>query len=277
MRDGRTARGDPLEGPSPGAGRPPPGAFPPRRCAATGSGSARKGSGRRWLAAPAASFTAPPRPDLAASRGRGPSARCALSPPLLPRGGRCGGTGPPAPGAAVFDRGGLSSVRPDRVASPGRGSAHEKGVRGLRRCRQPTRPVLKHGPRSLTRARVGGLVSKPRGAMKVRAGARRLRWDPGPLRGARAHHRPVSPAPSGRWSVSARDRTRKMVNYAWAGRSQRKLWWRPAAVLTCKSVVRPGYRGERLIEPSSSWFLPKSPSGQLALRVLAVLSGKAND
>ncbi|KAL6095407.1 prdx3 [Pungitius sinensis] len=77
----------------------------------------------------------------------------------------------------------------------------------------------------------------------------------------RAHHRPVSPAASGRWSVSACDRTRKMVNYAWAGRSQRKLWWRPAAVLTCKSVVRPGYRGERLIEPSSSWFPPKFPSG----------------
>ena len=36
-----------------------------------------------------------------------------------------------------------------------------------------------------------------------------------------------------------------MVNYAWAGRSQRKLWWRSVAVLTCKSVVRPGYRGSR--------------------------------
>ncbi|KAJ8361809.1 hypothetical protein AAFF_G00420350 [Aldrovandia affinis] len=77
--------------------------------------------------------------------------------------------------------------------------------------------------------------------MKVRAGARRLRWDPRPpARGSGAHHRPVSPALSGRWSVSACDRTRKMVNYAWAGRSQRKLWWRSAAVLTCKSVVRPG-------------------------------------
>ena len=50
-----------------------------------------------------------------------------------------------------------------------------------------------------------------------------------------------------------------MVNYARAGRSQRKLWWRTAAVLTCKSIVRPGYRGERLIEPSSSWFPPKFP------------------
>ena len=119
-----------------------------RWCAATGSRSAWKGSGRRWLAAPAASFTATPRPYLAASRGRGLSARCALSP--------CGeGRGPHAPGATV-DRGGLSSVRPNRVAPPGRGPAHVKGVRGLRRCRQPTRPVLKHGPRSLTHARVRG-------------------------------------------------------------------------------------------------------------------------
>ena len=31
--------------------------------------------------------------------------------------------------------------------------------------------------------------------------------------------------------------TRKMVNYAWPGRSQRKLWWRSVAILTCKSIV----------------------------------------
>ena len=31
------------------------------------------------------------------------------------------------------------------------------------------------------------------------------------------------------------------------------------AVLTCKSIVKFGYRGERLIEPSSSWFPPKFP------------------
>ena len=55
--------------------------------------------------------------------------------------------------------------------------------------------------------------------------------------------------------------TRKMVNYAWAGWSQRKLWWRSVAVLTCKSIVKLGYRGERLIEPSSCWFPPKFPSG----------------
>ena len=55
--------------------------------------------------------------------------------------------------------------------------------------------------------------------------------------------------------------TRKMVNYAWVGWSQGKLWWRLVAILTCKSFVKLGYRGERLIEPSSSWFPPKFPSG----------------
>ena len=46
-------------------------------------------------------------------------------------------------------------------------------------------------------------------------------------------------------------------------------------MLTCKSFVGLGYRGERLIEPSSSWFPPKFPPGQLEL--VSVLSGKAND
>jgi len=55
--------------------------------------------------------------------------------------------------------------------------------------------------------------------------------------------------------------TRKKVNYAWIGLSQRKLWWKSVAVLTCKSIVKSGYRGERLIELFSSWFLPKFPSG----------------
>ena len=32
-------------------------------------------------------------------------------------------------------------------------------------------------------------------------------------------------------------------------------------VLTCKSILRVAYRGERLIEPSSSWFPPKFPLG----------------
>ena len=62
-------------------------------------------------------------------------------------------------------------------------------------------------------------------------------------------------------SMSTSVRTRKMVNYACAEQTQGKLWWRLVAILTCKSFVTHGYRGERLIEPSSSWFPPKFPSG----------------
>jgi hypothetical protein len=77
-----------------------------------------------------------------------------------------------------------------------------------------------------------------------------------------AQHRGLSRFPrKSSTTHSAYVGTRKMVNYAWARRSQRKLWWRSVAILTCKSIVRPGYRGERLIEPSSSWFLLKFPSG----------------
>ena len=39
------------------------------------------------------------------------------------------------------------------------------------------------------------------------------------------------------WRLSVHVETRKMVNYAWTGRSQGKLWWRPVAILTCKSIV----------------------------------------
>ena len=55
--------------------------------------------------------------------------------------------------------------------------------------------------------------------------------------------------------------TRKMVNYTCAGLSQEKFCWRLEAILTCKSFVGYKYRGERLIELSSSWFPPKFPSG----------------
>ena len=61
--------------------------------------------------------------------------------------------------------------------------------------------------------------------------------------------------------TSASPSTRKIVNYACVGWSQRKLWWRSVAILTCKSFVICGYRGERPIELSSSWFPPKFPSG----------------
>ena len=56
-------------------------------------------------------------------------------------------------------------------------------------------------------------------------------------------------------------RTRKVVNYVCGGQSQRKPWWWFTLVLTCKLFTIYGYRGERLIESSSSWFPPKYPSG----------------
>jgi len=62
-------------------------------------------------------------------------------------------------------------------------------------------------------------------------------------------------------SASANDRTRKVVNYTLLRQSHGKLWWRPVALLTCKSFVRAEHRGERLIEPPSSWFPSKFPSG----------------
>jgi len=55
--------------------------------------------------------------------------------------------------------------------------------------------------------------------------------------------------------------TRKMVNYTCVGWSQGKLWWRSEPILTCKSFVKYEYRGERLIELSSSWFMLKFLSG----------------
>src|SRR4029434_4197274 len=164
----------------------------------------------------------PPRLLFPSGEGRGPPSPTRLS------------TGPDCP----------QSV-PDRAAPPGRGSAHETALGGCgEAATHPTRPETR---------------TKEENAAASERAPPCLGGIPAPRRGA--HHRPVSPALSGRWSKSARDRTRKMVNYAWAGRSQRKLWWRPVAVLTCKSVVRPGYRGERLIEPSGSWFPPKFPSG----------------
>ena len=111
------------------------------------------------------------------------------------------------------------------------------------------RPVLKHGPRSLTYMQVFGWQTHTRNESERRCEC---------LQGA----------PSTDLDIFVKDLsksiyvgTRKMVNYAWVGWSQRKLWWRLVAILTCKSIVKFGYRGERLIEPSSSWFPPKFPSG----------------
>jgi hypothetical protein len=53
---------------------------------------------------------------------------------------------------------------------------------------------------------------------------------------------------------SVRVATRKLASYACIRWSRGKPWWRPVAILTCKSFVKCGYRGERPIEPASSWF-----------------------
>lgn len=63
--------------------------------------------------------------------------------------------------------------------------------------------------------------------------------------------------------VSKKVGTRNVVNYASAGQSQKKFWWKFEMVLTCKSFIRLKYSGERLIELRSSWFPPKYLSGQL--------------
>ena len=107
------------------------------------------------------------------------------------------------------------------------------------------RPVWKHGPRSLVLVQVfenlkffytGNLDRVHRVIMIV----------------SRAVFLP---------SKSMYTGTRKMVNYTCAGLSQEKFCWRLEAILTCKSFFGYKYRGERLIELSSSWFPPKFPSG----------------
>ncbi|KAG8171109.1 hypothetical protein JTE90_015713 [Oedothorax gibbosus] len=99
--------------------------------------------------------------------------------------------------------------------------------------------------------------------MKVQAGGGRAAFrDPRSLAGG-AHRRPAA---FQLVEVAEFERTRwdrKMVKYARTGRGQRKLWWRSVAVLTCKSIVRSGSSGVRLIEPSSSW-LPSEVSLRIA-------------
>ena len=107
-------------------------------------------------------------------------------------------------------------------------------------------PVLKHGPRSLTCTQVIGTL-KPKGEMKVKVG---FIVDRGRM--VRVTMRTRTPGASLthcelRRTQSVHVGTRKMVNYAWSGRSQGKPWWRSVAILTCKSIVGTGYRGERLI------------------------------
>lgn len=201
--------------------RPPSGALLPRRCAATGSGLARKGRGAKVARGlRVASFTEPPRPDFAAyPRGRGQCPR-AFSPP------HGGGTGPLVPGACV-DRGGLSSVRlrPRRAARAGIGPRKGCSRSAARSATHPTRLVTRTKE---SNARASQRVSpSPHGAMKVKAGARRPRWDP--------------PAPAGGAPPARLARTAGQVELE-------RVRWYPKDGELCLGRAKPG---ETLVEARS--------------------------
>ncbi|KAF4094569.1 hypothetical protein G5714_024714 [Onychostoma macrolepis] len=136
----------PSWGPPPAVGSPPPGALLPRRCAATAR-LARKGRGEGGSQPPVASFTEPPRPTLPLPRVVGSVSR--FSPPDGRDGPRPVCARPGGLSQSASDRAGQGGIRPRRVLE----------VRG--RGRPPTRPALKHGPRSLTHARVKGCPRAP--------------------------------------------------------------------------------------------------------------------
>ena len=124
---------DPLWGPPPGRARPPPGAFPPVWCAATGSGSARKGSGAKVATRSGGElYSAPP---LRLRRFLGPWTLYLRA--LSPLGE---GRGPPSP-TRLSTGPDCPQSAPDRAAPPGRGPAHvQRGARGLRRSGYPPDP-----------------------------------------------------------------------------------------------------------------------------------------
>ncbi len=117
-------------------------------------------------------------------------------------------------------------------------------------------PTLIHVDFASISRRVLGWL-KPRGGTKVKAASAAEVRDGIPSR--RIINRPILLL--GRFNKSVSVGTPKLVNYAWIGWSQRKLWWRLVAILTCKSIVKFAYWAKRLIELSSSWFPPKFPSG----------------
>ena len=110
-------------------------------------------------------------------------------------------------------------------------------------------PVSKHGLRSLSNMQVLG-CKNPKRVRKLSTGCQQQIAASADLDSLKIGS-----------SKSIFDRTRKEVNYTWVGWSRKKLRWKLEAVLTCKSFVKLECRGERLIEPPSSWFLLKFLSG----------------
>lgn len=122
----------------------------------------------------------------------------------------------------------------------------------------PFGPVLKHGPRSLSSMQVNEYMKLICVKNLTVMGLRVVLCTAPQSRGIFIN---ICSNVYGKYTMSILDITRKKVSYACALWSQVKTWWRYEAVLTCKSIVGHVYRGERPIEPSSSWFLPKFPSG----------------
>ena len=128
------------------------------------------------------------------------------------------------------------------------------------------RPVLKHGPRSSTGLRVVEFITKLVGEAKAKLCEvilllqHRLITD---MHRACCVHTFIFHGKRLIKLKSTLVETRKMVNYARTWWSQVKTWWKLALCGTDVQIVAawPEYRGERLIEPSSSWFPPKFPSG----------------
>ena len=188
-------RAGPGVGSAPADDPAPPGAFPAWQWAATGSGTAGKarGEGGSGVGAPAISRRRVHPPSVTAlrqqrspnPRPREPALVAALStlPALLPGEGRSregarwcllGVAGRPSHGETALpprpaSHGGVGWGGADGPqCAPGGSRLGERrpSAWGPRRCRPPTRPVLKHGPRSLTHARV-------RGSTKAAAAQRR--------------------------------------------------------------------------------------------------------
>jgi len=107
-------------------------------------------------------------------------------------------------------------------------SAAERGViaKMLTKCLSPTRLVTRTKEFNMY---ASTRVANPRCEMKVRG-----RKACGGSSGAPStDHASLTKD----LSVSVPVETRKMVNYACAGRSQGKPWWRLVAILTCKLIV----------------------------------------
>ncbi|KAF4094591.1 hypothetical protein G5714_024691 [Onychostoma macrolepis] len=174
VRSARSVRVDPLRW------GPPPGRWLGRRRAHFFRGGAPRPApvwpgrvgGRRWLAASGSrALQSPHAPTLPLTPGVVGSV---LAPSLLPTGE---GRGPSLPVCASTGADCPQSVS-DRAAPSGRGSGPRKGC-SRSAARSATHPTRLETRTKESNARASQRVSSsPHGAMKVKAGARRSRWDP---------------------------------------------------------------------------------------------------